>query len=85
MDNEAGGIDRTDRVAECLAQWIERSSHHNSDVWSEWRQKTVIALAQHHQDRAEMLELVHKAQFELLDHNLLVIAARLNDLEERLK
>ena len=83
MGNETGVTDRPiDRAAICLAEWIERGRGYHTETWGQWVRDTEADLELHTRRQAEIRELVKAAQWALFDHNLPLVAAKLNRLME---
>jgi len=76
---------RVDRAAICLGEWCERARGYHTPVWEQWTIDTQAALEQHNRDRAEMIRALDKAKWALLDHDILSVAAHLNELGELLR
>jgi len=82
VDKSTGGIDRADI---CLSQWIERGKGYHTEVWDQWVADTHDALRAHRIQRARMRRLVRDAAFALIDHQVEIVASKLNELAELLK
>jgi len=73
---------KTDPVANCLNHWVKTASGMHTPTWDEWGKDAEDALEDYNEQRGKAADLVNKAQWQLMDHNLLLVREHLDSLEE---